>query len=49
MKHYLLFFFAMLCLVSHARQEQIVLTQNGHQHDREGLPLFFDTPIALHL
>ena len=46
MRRFFIFFFAMLCLFSYAKQEQIVLTQKGSIHDREGLPLYFDIPAA---
>ena len=36
----------MFCLFSYAKQEQIVLTQNGQIPNREGLPLYFDVPLA---
>ena len=45
MRQILIIFFALFCLNSYAKQEQIVLTPNSHQHDREG-QLFFDIPVA---
>ena len=46
MRRFFILLFAMFCLFSYAKQEQIVLTQNGSLHDREGLPLNFDMPLA---
>ena len=46
MRRFFILLFAMLYLFSYANQEQIVLTQKGPKHDREGMPLYFDIPIV---
>ena len=46
MRRFFILFFAMICLSAYANQEQIVLTPHGQQHDRDGLPLNFDMPLA---
>ena len=33
-------------MFSNAETNEIILTPNGPQHDREGLPLYFDVPLA---
>ena len=46
MRTLLLLLFATVCLFSNAETNEIILTPNGPQHDREGLPLYFDVPLA---
>lgn len=46
MRRTLLLLFASVCLFSQADTAEIVLTQKGSQHDREGRPLCFDMPLA---
>lgn len=44
MKHYLLFFFAMLCLVSHAEPDVIILNPSDPGNDRSHLNIQFEYP-----
>lgn len=46
MRRFCFFLFAIFCLVSYAKQEQIVLTHHGPFHDRSGFPLYSDIPEA---
>lgn len=46
MRRFSILLFAMFCLFAYAKQEQIVLTQNGQIPNREGMPLSFDMPFA---
>ena len=48
MRTFCFFLFAFICLSSYAKQEQIVLTHHGPYHDRDGMPLYFDIPVAYH-
>ena len=46
MRCFFILFFTMICLFTFAKQEQIILTPTGPQHDREGMPLNFDMPLV---
>ena len=46
MRCFFILIFTMICLFTFAKQEQIILTPTGPQHDREGMPLNFDMPLV---
>lgn len=46
MRRFFIIFFALFCLNSYAKQEQIVLSPKGPVINRDGLPLYFDIPVV---
>ena len=49
MRRILLLLFTSVFLFSYADTSAIVLTQKGPKHDRDGMPLYFDMPLAYYV